>query len=369
MIQGFTATNISAELSTEDNRINTTVAKTQIRFLVKFINDLDGSIAYVYPNSVIYDRYTGMSFIYEAVLTSVDLYSAEIHLLPSGHWKYEVYEVTWVGSVVVAFGTAPANESDVLPVADTNGVVNGIVTKGILNLTEKKGTEQVQYTQHESPDTPNFVWYGEDIVLWNPADESSIVAFYKNKTGITLESGKVSIWKDSSSNTNDMIQTVPGNQPRYTESTGGVIFDDSKFTHLNSAESFTLATEFTIGFKLKATTFTGAIIKDHPTGGLTKISLGGIKGISVQPTSGPGAAFTTTTGNWEDAYVVITRNAANLISLNVNGILQTNTVTAANSFIFQSMGDLLDASIFEIQIYNSTSPTLTANINERLSNL
>ena len=332
MIQGFTATNISAEVSTEDNRIDTTVAKTQIRFLVKFINDLDGSIAYVYPNSVIYDRYTGMSFIYEAVLTSVDLYSAEIHLLPSGHWKYEVYEVSWVGSVVVAFGTAPANESDVLPVADTNGVVNGIVTKGILNLTEKKGTEQVQYTQHEAPDTPNFVWYGEDIVLWNPADESSIVAFYKNKTGITLESGKVSIWKDSSSNTNDMSKDVPG-------------------------------------FKLKATTFTGAIIKDHPTGGLTKISLNGNTGISVQPTSGPGAALTTTTGNWEDAYVVITRNAANLISLNVNGILQTVTSTIANSFIFQSMGDLLDASIFEIQIYNSTSPTLTANINERLSNL
>jgi hypothetical protein len=369
MIQGFTATNISAELSTEDNRINTTVAKTQIRFLVKFINDLDGSIAYVYPNSVIYDRYTGMSFIYEAVLTSVDLYSAEIHLLPSGHWKYEVYEVSWVGSVVVAFGTAPANESDVLPVADTNGVVQGIVTKGILNLTEKKGTEQVQYTQHEAPDTPNFVWYGEDIVLWNPADESSIVAFYKNKTGITLESGKVSIWKDSSSNTNDMSKDVPINQPGYTASTGGVIFDASTFTFLEAQEPITLATEFTIGFKLKATTFLGAIIKDHPTGGASRISLGGITGISIQPTSGLGASLATTTGNWEDAYVVITRDAANLISLNVNGILQTVTSTAANSFIFQSMGDLLDASIFEIQIYNSTSPTLTSNINERLSNI
>ena len=368
MIQGFTATNISAEVSTEDNRIDTTVAKTQIRFLVKFINDLDGSIAYVYPNSVIYDRYTGMSFIYEAVLTSVDLYSAEIHLLPSGHWKYEVYEVSWTGIVGVVFGKAPANETDVLPVSSSHGIVQGIVTKGILNLTEKAGTEQVQYTQHEAPDSPNFVWYGEDIVLWDPADESSIVAFYKNKTGITLESGKVSIWKDSSSNTNDMSKDVPGNQPGYTASTGGVIFDASTFTFLE-AESFTLATEFTIGFKLKATTFTGAIIKDHPTGGLTKISLGGNKGISVQPTSGPGAAFTTTTGNWEDAYVVITRDAANLISLNVNGILQTVTSTAANSFIFQSMGDLLDASIFEIQIYNSTSHTLTANINERLSNI
>ena len=64
MIQGFTETNISAELSTEDNRIDTTVATTQIRFLVKFINDLDGSVSYCYPNSVIYPRYTAMTFIY-----------------------------------------------------------------------------------------------------------------------------------------------------------------------------------------------------------------------------------------------------------------------------------------------------------------
>ena len=162
MIQGFTETNISAELSTEDNRIDNSVASKQIRFLVKFINDLDGSVSYCYPNSVIYPRYTGMSFIYEAVLLNVDFYAAEIHLLPSGHWKYEVYEVSWIKSVVVASGTAPATETDVLlPVADTNGVVQGIVTKGILNLTEKAGTEQVQYTQHPEPSGTNTIYYGQ----------------------------------------------------------------------------------------------------------------------------------------------------------------------------------------------------------------
>ena len=161
MIQGFTETNIQTKICTEDNRIDTTVATTQIRFLVKFINDLDGSISYVYPLSTIYERYTAMNFTYEAVLASLDFYASEIHLLPAGHWKYEVYEVSWIGTVVVASGTAPATETDVLPVVDTNGIVQGIVTKGILNLTEKSGTEQVQYTQHIEPTGANTIYYGQ----------------------------------------------------------------------------------------------------------------------------------------------------------------------------------------------------------------
>ncbi len=160
MIQAFTETNFSANLSTEDNRIDKTVDATQIRFLVKFINDLDGSVDYCYPTSTIFDRYTLMNFTYEAVLLNVDFYAAEIHLLPSGHWKYEVYEVSWIGSIVVARKYAPANETDVLPVADTNGVVQGIVTKGILNLTEKAGTEQVQYNQHETTEGTNYIYTG-----------------------------------------------------------------------------------------------------------------------------------------------------------------------------------------------------------------
>jgi hypothetical protein len=157
MIQAITATNIIAEISTEDNRIDTTVASTQIRFLVKFINDLDGSIEYCYPTSLIHERYTKISFSYLAIPTVF----TGINLLPAGHWKYEVYEVSWIGTIVVALNTAPVNETDVLPVANTNGIVQGIVTKGILNLTEKAGTEQVQYNQHESPEGTNTIYYGQ----------------------------------------------------------------------------------------------------------------------------------------------------------------------------------------------------------------
>ena len=157
MIQGFTETNINTNLSTEDNRINKTVAFTQIRFLVKLINDLDGSVDYCYPNVTIYNRYTAMEFIY---LSTPDSFTGSINLLPAGHWKYEVYEVSWIGSVVVALNTAPATEIEVLPVDDNNGVVQGIVTKGILNLTEKAGTEQVQYNQHETAEGTNYIYYG-----------------------------------------------------------------------------------------------------------------------------------------------------------------------------------------------------------------
>jgi len=161
MIQAFTGTGFTADICTEDNRIDTSVASTQIRFLVKFINDLDGSIDYAYPvlSNGIKPRFTSLAFIY--YLTNPDMFIGGINLLPAGHWKYEVYEVSWIGTVVVALNTAPATEIDVLPVANTNGVVQGIVTKGILNLTEKAGTEQVQYTEHESAAGTNTIYYGQ----------------------------------------------------------------------------------------------------------------------------------------------------------------------------------------------------------------
>ena len=160
MIQAITETGFNANISTEDNRIDTSVASTQIRFLVKLINDLDGSIAYAYPQLTIgiKPRFTKMGFIYNI---NPNLYDGQVKLFPSGHWKYEVYEVSWTGTVEVVFGKAPANETDVLPASPSHGVVQGIVTKGILNLTERSGTEQVQYTQHAEPDETNYIYYGQ----------------------------------------------------------------------------------------------------------------------------------------------------------------------------------------------------------------
>ena len=159
MIQATTESTFTAYISTEDNRINTLVASTQIRHLVKFINDMDGSVQYAYGAiEEIYNRYTFLRFIYNV---APNLYEGKTKLIPSGHYKYEVYEVSWIGTVVVALNTAPASETDILPVADTNGIVQGIVTKGILNMTDLAGTAQVQYTQREAPESTNYIYYGQ----------------------------------------------------------------------------------------------------------------------------------------------------------------------------------------------------------------
>ena len=161
MIQAYTETDFKAYLSTEDNRINTSVDKRQIRFLVKLINDMDGSIDYVYPAETINNRFTEMTFTYEADALAVDMFAGEVNLLPAGYWKYEVYEVSWEGTVSLSVETAPQTETEVLEPSPTVGVVQGLVTKGKLYLAEKDGTEQVQYTQHPEPSGTNYIYYGQ----------------------------------------------------------------------------------------------------------------------------------------------------------------------------------------------------------------
>ena len=160
MIQAITETSFSIYVQTEDNRIDTSVASTQIRHLVKFTNDLDKSVYYAYGNTeIIKDRFTNINISYG---TTPNIYSGVLKLLPAGYWKYEIYEVSWKGTVTVSSGNAPANEDDVLsPVANDKGVVQGLVTKGKMYLAEKDGTEQVQYTQRQEPSGTNYIYYGQ----------------------------------------------------------------------------------------------------------------------------------------------------------------------------------------------------------------
>ena len=161
MIQAYTESDFIAYLSTEDNRINTSVAKTQIRHLVKLINDMDGSIDYVYPFKFIYNRYTIMQFYWEE--TYVNMFQAQVNLLPAGYWKYEVYEVSWENGVpyLIDKTNAPSTETEVLEPSPFHGIVQGLVTKGKMYLAEKDGTEQVQYNQHESEEGTNYIYYGQ----------------------------------------------------------------------------------------------------------------------------------------------------------------------------------------------------------------
>jgi len=160
MIQATREANIRAYIETEAQRIDTGVAKTNIRFLAKFINDLDGAVFYGYPTTyTINDRYTLMSWTYN---TTPDVYGGRINLKPAGYYKYEIYEVSWQGGVDLASGNAPATETDVLtPPAATKGVVKGLVAIGKLYLAEKSGSEEVQYTEYDQPASTNYIYYGQ----------------------------------------------------------------------------------------------------------------------------------------------------------------------------------------------------------------
>ena len=121
---------------------------------------MDGSVQYAYGSAeTIYERYTKFTFLYNV---TPNVYDGKTKLIPSGYYKYEVYEVAWTGTVTVSSGNAPATETDVLsPAAPDKGVVRGLVTKGKLNLTDLAGTAQVQYTQRESPESTNYIYYGQ----------------------------------------------------------------------------------------------------------------------------------------------------------------------------------------------------------------
>tara|TARA_R100000734_G_C3317050_1_gene109868 strand:+ start:2418 stop:2897 length:480 start_codon:yes stop_codon:yes gene_type:complete len=159
MIQAITETNLTTYLQTEDNRIDTSVGSDKIRHLVKFTNDMDKSVQYAYSTvHLIYDRYTKFVFDYNA---TPDVYTGKVNFIPSGFWKYEVYEVSWTGAVAISAGNAPINENDVLPIGATHGVVQGLVTKGKMYVADKAGTAQVQYTQRQEPSGTNYIYYGQ----------------------------------------------------------------------------------------------------------------------------------------------------------------------------------------------------------------
>ena len=159
MIQAITETNLTTFIQTEDTRIDTSVALDMIRYLVKFTNDMDKSIQYAYSQGLIVnERFNKMFFPYNA---TPDVYEGKVNFLPSGYWKYEVFEVSWTGAVAISAGNAPINENDVLPVGPTHGVVQGLITKGKMYVADKDGTAQVQYTQRQSPKETNYIYYGQ----------------------------------------------------------------------------------------------------------------------------------------------------------------------------------------------------------------
>jgi len=149
-------------VTTEEKRINTSVATSKIRLLFKFTNDMSKVVKYAYGQSLDhndnirkYQRYTKATVSHN---TTENVYTGAVNFKPFGFWKYEIYEVSWIGTVSLTAETAPLNENNLGSVSDNIGVVQGKVEEGKLYVTETAGSEQITYTQHPEPSGTNYIW-------------------------------------------------------------------------------------------------------------------------------------------------------------------------------------------------------------------
>ena len=209
---------------------------------------------------------------------------------------------------------------------------------------------------------------------WTPASEGTdLVAWYKNKEGITLNGSDVSAWADSSSNSHDMVQATASEQPAYNASTGALTFDKTAAQSLQTTSQISISSDFTVGVRLYPSAVNVIVLGDNTTNNeFFKIS----NSTTLRfKTDGTHVDITVNDGNLsDDNYLVVTR-ASNVVSLYVNGTLQTDTETLEGTVDIDAIGvRATDANpyggiIQEVQIYDSTSAELTANINTYLSTL
>jgi len=208
---------------------------------------------------------------------------------------------------------------------------------------------------------------------WQPSDETGLEAWYKYQSGITLNGSDVSAWADSSSNSFDMVQATASEQPAYNS--GAIEFTPADTHNLGSASDITLSGAFTIGIKLNIAGTNTIIIGDNTTvGEFFKIFSTTVLRVKIDNATAVDVELDS--GFWGDGYMVVTRNASNVITLFWNGAAQTTaTPTLSGTANIDTIGvrrtDLnpYDGTISEIQIFNTESTALTANVNTYLSNL
>ena len=208
---------------------------------------------------------------------------------------------------------------------------------------------------------------------WQPSDETGLEAWYKYQSGITLNGSDVSAWADSSENSFDMVQATASEQPAYNS--GAIDFDASATQNLGSASDITLSGAFTIGIRLNPDLNNVVVIGDNTAGQneFIKITNSTKLRMKIDNTT---ADITVNDGDLSaDNYLVITRNASNLLTLFINGVAQTDTETLSGTANMDAIGvkatdaNPYDGTISEIQIFDTESAALTANVNTYLSNL
>jgi len=206
---------------------------------------------------------------------------------------------------------------------------------------------------------------------WQPSDETGLEAWYKNQTGITLNDADVSAWADSA-NSYDMVQATATEQPAYNS--GDIDFDSSDTQYLQSTSDIVLSGEFTFGIKLSPDANNVIVMGDN-TAPNEFFKITSTNNLRFK-TDGNEVDLSLDSGTFiGDFNLVVTRNSSDLITLWVNGVAQADTETLAGTVEINAIGvrnsdnNPYDGTISEIQIYDTESSALTANVNTYLSNL
>ena len=211
------------------------------------------------------------------------------------------------------------------------------------------------------------------VTPWIPSDESDLIAWYKNKVGLTLSGSEVTGWDDSSANSHDMEQATSSERPIYNAATGSLTFDSSNLSNLQTVTQMSLSGEFTIAFKMNATGTNNTIIGDNTTSN-EYFKITSSTGLRVKTDADLGN-LTVIDNTLTDVYVVVTRSSSNLVRFSVDGVLQASAVTVTGTSDIDAIGiratnvNSFDGEIFEVQIYDKTDSTLTSNINTYLANI
>ena len=213
------------------------------------------------------------------------------------------------------------------------------------------------------------------VIAWRPSDEgSNLVAWYKNKVGISLVGSEVTSWEDSSASANHTMEQADSDErPIYNAATGSLTFDSSNSSNLQTLTQMSFSGEFTIGFKMNATGTNNTIIGDN-TSSNEYFKITSATGLRVKTDADQGT-LTVVDNTLTDVYVVVTRDASNIVRFSVDGVLQLSAATVTGTSDIDAIGirannqNSFDGEIFEVQIYDTSNPTLTSNINTYLANI
>lgn len=212
---------------------------------------------------------------------------------------------------------------------------------------------------------------------WSPISEGQrLQMFYEYKSLGPLDIPAVGVWNDGSPYNRDLEQATISSTPSYTGNTGEVTFDGSNDA-LTTNNPLTLDGEFTFAIKMN---FADPISNDTLLASNNEannfIKVINTDSLNMKFSSSSALInFNSSISSGSDIFFIITRDGDNVVSVNINGTTQTDTVTRGGSFIIDTLGvrstNINDfaGAIYEAQVYSFQAPRLTRHIETRFNNI